>query len=55
MSICDGAVGPPVPGIIADTFGVRLAFLLPAVEFFFPIFFYVLGPKFLSKKDFDRD
>jgi MFS transporter, FHS family, L-fucose permease len=55
MSICGGAVGPPVFGIIADTFGVRVAFWLPAVGFFFPVFFYVLGLNTLWKKDFDRD
>jgi MFS transporter, FHS family, L-fucose permease len=55
MSICGGAVGPPVFGIIADTFGVRVAFWLPAVGFFFPVFFYVLGLNFLWKKDFDKD
>jgi MFS family permease len=55
MSICGGAVGPPVFGIIADTFGVRVAFWLPAVGFFFPVFFYVLGLNFLWNKDFDRD
>lgn len=55
MSICGGAVGPPVFGIIADTFGVRVAFWLPAVGFFFPVLFYVLGLNFLWKKDLDRD
>ena len=55
MSICGGALGPPVFGIIADTFGVRVAFWLPAAGFFFPVFFYVLGLNFLWKKDFDRD
>lgn len=55
MSICGGAIGPPVFGIIADTFGVRVAFWLPAVGFFFPVFFYVLGLNFLWKNDFDRD
>ena len=55
MSICGGAVGPPVFGIIADTFGVRVAFLLPAIGFFFPVFFYVLGLNFLWNKEFDRD
>jgi MFS transporter, FHS family, L-fucose permease len=55
MSICGGAVGPPVFGIIADIFGVRVAFWLPAVGFFFPVFFYVLGLNFLWSKDFDRD
>ena len=54
MSISGGAVGPPVFGIIADTFGLRVAFWLPAVGFFFPVF-YVLGLNFLWKKDFDRD
>lgn len=55
MSICGGAIGPPVFGIIADTFGVRVAFWLPAAGFFFPVFFYVLGLNFLWEKDFDRD
>jgi MFS transporter, FHS family, L-fucose permease len=55
MSICGGAVGPPVFGIIADGFGVRLAFWLPAVGFFFPVLFYVIGLNSLWKKDFDRD
>lgn len=55
MSICGGAMGPPVFGIIADTFGIRVAFWLPTVGFFFPVFFYVLGLNFLWNKDFDRD
>ena len=55
MSICGGAVGPPVFGIIADSFGVRVAFWLPAVGFFFPVLFYVIGLNTLWKKDFDRD
>lgn len=55
MSICGGAIGPPVFGIIADTFGVRVAFCLPAVGFFFPVFFYVLGLNLVWNKDFDRD
>jgi MFS transporter, FHS family, L-fucose permease len=55
MSICGGAVGPPVFGIIADSFGVRVAFWLPAVGFFFPVLFYVVGLNSLWKKDFDRD
>jgi MFS transporter, FHS family, L-fucose permease len=55
MSICGGALGPPVFGIIADTFGLRVAFWLPTVGFFFPVFFYVIGLNFLWKKDIDRD
>jgi MFS transporter, FHS family, L-fucose permease len=55
MSICGGAVGPPVFGIIADMFNVRVAFWLPAVGFFFPVFWYAVGLNSVWKGDLDRD
>lgn len=55
MSICGGAMGPPLFGVLADTFGVRVAFWLPMAGFIFPVLFYVLGLNFLWNKGLDRD
>ncbi len=47
MNIYNRAIRLPTFGITADTFRMRVAFLLPAVKFFFPVFFYVLGLNFV--------